>query len=549
MATETLPVATRLRPRRRIDLLTWPLLGRFFKWRHARVAMQVPVFLLAGLMIFDGLVGPSLAPKNLATVGAWLQYRGLVVLALLVAGNLFCMACPFMLPRRAGHWLGGRLWGGGHQVPRPLRSKWLAVALTVVFFYAYERYSLWASPWLTAWVALGYFLAAFVVDTWFQGAAFCKYVCPLGQFNFFGSLMSPLEVKVREPDTCSACHTKDCITGRLAQGSALGTGLTTAKAQPSGLVDVPSPMRVLPRPALQEGLNGCELWLFQERKAGNMDCTFCLDCIHACPHDNIGMIGRLPTRELWSDPYHSGVGRFSRRRDLAALVIVLTFAGFVNAFNMIRPVYVLRDRLVAALGLNSPTPVLILTFILGLLVLPALLVGGAGWLSRRLGRQPGSVVAVIQRYVYALVPLGFGMWLAHYGFHFMTGALTIVPVAQSFLSDVGLYAGTVSWGLGPILPGGWLFPIEAFFLYLGAAGSMIVAFQIAREEVAGSKLKVDGSPVNVQPSTFNDQRGRVLGAALPWMGLCLMLLALGLWIMLQPMDMRGTLMLPAPVGG
>ena len=64
--------------------------------------MQAPVLLLSALIIFDGLLGPQLAPKNLATVGVWLHYRGLVVLALLVAGNLFCMACPFMLPRQAG---------------------------------------------------------------------------------------------------------------------------------------------------------------------------------------------------------------------------------------------------------------------------------------------------------------------------------------------------------------------------------------------------------------------------------------------------------------
>ena len=162
-------------------------------------------------MIFDGLVGPQLAPKNLATVGAWLHYRGLVVLALLVAGNLFCMACPFMLPRQAGWWLRKRLGGEGRPLPRLLRNKWLAIGLVVAFFFCYEYFSLWATPWWTAWVALAYFAAAFVVDTIFRGAAFCKYVCPLGQFNFFGSLISPLEIKVRRPATCDTCRTKDCI--------------------------------------------------------------------------------------------------------------------------------------------------------------------------------------------------------------------------------------------------------------------------------------------------------------------------------------------------
>ena len=73
----------------------------------------------------------------------------------------------------------------------------------LAFFFIYERFSLWASPWLTAWIILAYFAVAFAVDTIFRGAAFCKYVCPLGQFNFFGSLISPLEIKVREPATCT----------------------------------------------------------------------------------------------------------------------------------------------------------------------------------------------------------------------------------------------------------------------------------------------------------------------------------------------------------
>ena len=96
-------------------------------------------------------------------------------------------------------------------MPSLLRNKWLAAALVLAFFFCYERFGLWASPWLTAWIVLAYFVVAFVVDTIFRGAAFCKYVCPLGQFNFFGSLISPLEIKVREPATCATCRTKDCI--------------------------------------------------------------------------------------------------------------------------------------------------------------------------------------------------------------------------------------------------------------------------------------------------------------------------------------------------
>jgi ferredoxin len=484
---------------RSIDLLTWPAVGRFLKWRHCRLVMQVPVALLAAWIIFDGLVGPQLAPKNLATVGVWLHYRGLAVLALLLAGNLFCMACPFMLTRRAGRWVRERLLRGGYPVPRVLRNKWIAVSLVVLFFFVYERYDLWATPWWTAWVALAYFAVALVVDTIFRGAAFCKHVCPLGQFNFFGSLISPLEIKIRDANACAGCRTKDCI-----------------KARPE-----------------VAGLRGCELALFQERKAGNMDCTFCLDCVHACPYDNIGLIGRTPTAELWSDPWRSGIGRFSQRTDLAALVTVLTFGAYLNAFAMIRPVYALLKGLAQLLRTPSPTPGLLLIFAIGLLLLPAILLGSASALTRILSAPSASLGEIARRYVWVLVPMGFGMWLAHYAFHFLTGALTIVPVVQSFLADVSLYGGDVRWDLGPLVPQGWLFPIEAALLYLGATGSVVAAVRIAQSHLNDTRRQTGKS---AGPNA-------ALAAASPWMLLTLLLLGFGIWILVQPMEMRGTMMM------
>lgn len=468
------------------DILTWPLLGTFLRWRHARRSLQAVLLTASVFIIFDGLFGPQQAPKNLATVTAWVHYRGFVVLALLMVGNLFCLACPFMLPREVGRWLGARL-GWQRQAPRLLRHKWLAVALLIVFFITYELFSLWASPWLTAWILIAYFLTAMVVDTFFQGAAFCKYVCPLGQFNFFSSLNSPAEIKIRSADTCAACRTKDCIAGNKLTGQ-----------------------------------RGCELWLFQEKKVGNMDCTFCLDCVQACPHDNVGLIARVPTQELWTDPRRSGIGRFSQRWDLAALVIVLTFGAYLNAFGMITPVYTLRQNLTHWLGVSSEVPGLLLIFGIGFTIVPAILLSVTGFFSRLLvGHIHEPLELIIRRFGYSLVPLGFGMWLAHYAFHFLTGAMTIIPVMQAYLNDSGFNVGQPSWQLGPVVPSDWLFPIQAIFLYLGLFGAWVTAFQIALGHYKNRDI--------------------ALRAFLPWGVLLLVMLVAALWIMFQPMEMRGTI--------
>ncbi len=93
-----------------------------------------------------------------------------------------------------------------------------------------------------------------------------------------------------------------------------------------------------------------------------MDCTFCLDCVHACPHDNVGILSRLPGTELLTDPLRSGIGYFSHRKDLAALAIVFTFGALLNAFGMVSPVYAVEGWLGRMLHVSHEAPVLGMIF-------------------------------------------------------------------------------------------------------------------------------------------------------------------------------------------
>ena len=111
--------STRPKMGRRFDILSVPGLRQFLLWKHSRTAVQIVLFTLAAIMIVDGLMGTQLAARNTATVGAWVHYRGFIVLALLLAGNLFCAGCPFILPRKLARWIGRptRRW------PRAFRNK------------------------------------------------------------------------------------------------------------------------------------------------------------------------------------------------------------------------------------------------------------------------------------------------------------------------------------------------------------------------------------------------------------------------------------------
>ena len=146
------------RPSSRWDVLRVPLLGAFLRWRYSRFVLQLPLLLIAALCVYDGLTGRQLAPRNTATVAVWVHYRGLVALALAVAGNLFCAACPLMLTRGPTKFL--KHFVPQLEFPKVLRNKYGVLALTLLFLFSYEYFDLWASPWLTAWLILAYFAAA-----------------------------------------------------------------------------------------------------------------------------------------------------------------------------------------------------------------------------------------------------------------------------------------------------------------------------------------------------------------------------------------------------
>ncbi len=240
------------RPNHELGVLGWPAIGRFLRWRHGRLVGQLLLLLVALLIIYDGFTGPQFAPENSATNLVWLQFRGFVMLALLFAGNLFCMNCPFTLPRSlARRWsIKGRRW------PRALRNKWLAIAVFFIYFFLYEWLDLWASPWLTAWIVIAYFLLAFTLEFIFSESPFCKYVCPLGSFNYVGSTVSPLQVSVASQDVCRTCRGKECVNGSQREDG-------------------------------RWQMLGCGTELFPPQVSSNLDCTLCLDCARACPYDNV----------------------------------------------------------------------------------------------------------------------------------------------------------------------------------------------------------------------------------------------------------------------
>ncbi len=416
-------------------------------WPHLNVArrvLQTVMFLIAVAIVIDGFRGPQVSALNLAGVLPWTHWRGFTVIALLVAGNLFCMACPFTLARDMGRRL---FLPARRQWPRWLRSKWLAVGLVALFFWSYEAFRLWDRPWWTAWIIVGYFATSFLVDGIFQGASFCKYVCPIGQFHFVQSFVSPLEVRARDAGVCKSCTTHDCLHGNAKH-------------------------------------RGCELLLFQPEKRGNFDCTFCLDCVQACPYENVAILPAPIASRVVEDR------RFSQRPDVIALVALMVFGAFVTAAGMTGPVMKAMHGAHSQMGsmLASTT----LFYMLGLLAAPAIAV----FVCSRAARD------LTGRFVMSLIPLGFGMWLAHFSFHLATQGGAILPLLK----------------LGSHLSAAPPLGFELLAIDVGLIVTLYILWQVALRA--------------------RRHIGPALVALAPWATLATGLWAAGFWILLQPMDMR-----------
>ncbi len=480
------------------DLLRVGGIGAFLKSRYGRQSLQGLSLLIATAVIVDGLFGHQMGSMNLAGIVPWTFARGIFILALLVCGNLFCMSCPFTLPRDAAKWVLRK--AGVRQLPWPrlLRNKWLPVALVALFFWAYEALDLWNSPVRTAVVLLAYFATAFAVDAVFRDASFCKYVCPLGQFNFASSLLSPVEVAPRSLATCGSCSTRDCIAGH---GERKGSDFQ----------------------------RGCELHLFLPEKQGNMDCTLCMDCVKACPHDNVGLFVQAPARDLVQlserDPQRSAVGRYSRRMDIAALAATVTVAAFASAAVMVAPV---ADRM-DALGARLTGVAARSVGLLAAAALPLALLGLTALAVRlmRAGRRQGNE---LPRWVLAMLPLGLGMWAAHLSFHLLTAWGSLMPgilLAGHELAKAGVVLHGLpqpDWmGERPLLSASSLLGTQLAMLDAGLAGALYLGWRMA------------GGPLG---SVAGGVMRRVLHL-LPWAAVVVLLYAAGVWILLQPMQMRG----------
>jgi hypothetical protein len=120
-----------------------------------------------------------------------------------------------------------------------------------------------------------------------------------------------------------------------------------------------------------------------------------------------------------------------------------------------------------------------------------------------------------------LVPLGAAMWAAHFLFHLDTGWTSACVAFQRATQHVGLgwFKASAMGVSSPLISADALLVTQTLVLDAGLSLALYLGWRLAR--------------------THAPRARDALRLLAPWAGLAMVLFGFGVWIFLQPMQMRG----------
>ncbi len=353
----------------RWDLLQVPLVRSALVSRWPQLVVRA--IALGGFIfaILAGWFGTPVGSRNFGIVVVWIAWWALLVLvAVPLLGRAWCNICPIPMP---GEWLqNGAVLGPpesdrqhvGRRWPRALRNTWLqsGAFLLLALFSAVVL----TQPRVTAAILALLLLVAVGTSLLFERRSFCRHLCPVGGFIGMYSQLSPVEVRVKDTAVCAGHTQKTCYTG-------------TRDAY------------------------GCPWNVFPGGMDTNMHCGLCMECVRACPYDNVAFNVRPFGADL--------VRRRGRKLDEAFKALIMIGSAMVYSAVMLGPWGSFKT---AAYSLGSTAwwgyASLFLVITIG--VLPGLF-WLATWSARVISRSRLTSRQSFVHFASATVPLGLAAWI------------------------------------------------------------------------------------------------------------------------------------------
>ena len=349
------------------NLLDKPIIGKVLRSRWFLTLLIAPTLLIFTFIVVAGLVGEQ-NTGNPSVLLTWILWWPAVIFTFFILGRIWCAICPFgFLGDMAQKFYSLKL-----KVPSFLRNMWWRLGLFVGLTWATTLWTLDRWPKGTAWLALGETIGAIVLAVIFEKRAFCRFVCPVGGVFGLYSMTAPVKLGVKDSNICHEdCSRKNCY-------------------------------------------DACAWFQFPATVDRNTECNLCLDCVRACPYDNL---------TLHAQPFGTDLMQHQPRRqslDEATAIAVVLGIALLQTMVMLNNWPDWQAKLGAWLHLEPGRLLFTLTYVTMGVIAPVLSVALISCLSLSWGDARSDFFRALRTYAYCFLPLGLALHAAH-NFHHLFG--------------------------------------------------------------------------------------------------------------------------------
>lgn len=468
----------------RLDLLNFRWFAAAARSRVFRFATRFVVTGLFLLIIAAGLFGNQNPALNIAPTLTWTVWWGALIVLILFAGKAWCYVCPWdalaewteklAFWRKTDDGLSAQLkW------PRFVRNILIATILFVGLTWIELGFGVTMRPRVTAYLAIAMLLMAVVSALLFDRKSFCRYGCLVGRVSGLYALFASVEVRPRSAGTCTRCRSKECVTG-------------------------------------SDTAYGCPTFLYPGKLETNTYCIQCMECVQACPHDNLA----VNLRPWGADLASEGKPRTDEAY-LALLMLAITgFHGLTMTPAWQRLIDTIRDA--SGVGRVFGFSVGMALLMLGPIIIYALLVGISMQLGRDRSLQPLRYHDYFIRYAYALLPIALFYHIAHNMEHLLMEGPKVIAMASDPMGWGWNLLGTARWVIPPLISLDKLWVIQVLLVLIGHVYSLWIAQKTSLRLFGNSR------------AAFRSQ--------LPMLTAMIAFSVFSLWLLKQPMEMRTSAM-------
>lgn len=414
------------------DLLDNKPFAKFIKSKLYPLIFQIPVALIFAFIVFELLAGSSEAHDNFGTAGTWVLWWPLLPILLLFFSRFWCAICPFGLLNDIVQ----KLVGSKKPVPKFLKKYgiWIIDITFLMITWSDHVWGVVESPRGSGTLLLMITVAVILSGALFERRTWCRYLCFLGGVSGNYSRVGMLELRAT-PEICKNCKTQSCYKGT-------------------------------------EKVAGCPMFEFPRTMDTSAECNLCGNCVKNCPNNSIRITPRVPTKELWSNK--------KPKLEVSFLAIVIMGIVFVQNITMLEFWNNILKWLEQTTGLTNYYIIFTVTFLIAM-ALPVGLLMLSGSISKIFNGE--SVKDNFARYGYAIIPLDMAGHIAHNLFHLLAEGKSV------FYTFLGLFGNHIEASTA-ILDNPTIQALQYLIIAIGAAGSIFVAYKIAKNSGAKNHIAV-----------------------------------------------------------